>query len=186
MEDNQIVQLYWDRDENAIKYTEQKYGKYCHSIAKNILENSEDAEECVNDTYVSAWNTMPPHKPNILATFLGKITRNIAFNRYKYNKAEKRGGGEIPVILDELGECVAGTDDTEKEMEYRELVNAINAFLESLPKVKRNIFVRRYWYSDSVGSIAKAYGMKENSVSMILKRLRVKLHDYLLERGFEI
>lgn len=186
MEDNQIVQLYWDRNENAIKYTEEKYGNYCKSIAKNIVGNFEDAEECVNDTYINAWNAMPPHKPSILAAFLGKITRNISFNRYKRNKAEKRGNGEMDLILDELSECTAGTNDTEKEIEYQELIKAINEFLVSLSEYKRNIFVCRYWYSDSISSIAKAYGVKENAVSMALGRLRKKLRAYLLERGFEV
>ena len=106
MEDSQIIKLYWDRDQAAIPATSQKYGNYCLSIARNILGNSQDAEECVNDTFLNAWNSMPPHRPNMLSTFLGKITRNLSFNRYKYNHAEKRGNGEIQCVLDELAECV--------------------------------------------------------------------------------
>ena len=111
MDDAQIVQLYWDRNEQAIHATSDKYGNYCTSIAKNILGNQEDAEECVNDTYLNAWNAMPPHRPSILSAFLGKITRNLSFNRYKHNTADKRGGGEIPAVLEELSDLVSGKDD---------------------------------------------------------------------------
>ena len=186
MEDKEIVQLYWDRDVDAISQTSRKYGKYCTSIAKNILGNYEDAEECVNDTYMRAWNSMPNHRPNLLSTFLGKITRNVAFNRYKHNHADKRGGSEIPLILDELSECVSGGNNVEQEIEYKELVSAINSFLGTLSAQKRSIFICRYWYSDSISDIAKQYGLRANSVSMMLVRLRINLQKYLLERGFEV
>lgn len=187
MEDSMIVQLYFDRDESAISRTHEKYGAYCTSIANNILGCAEDAEECVNDTYIKAWNTIPPHRPGVLSTFLGKITRNLSFNKYKQNTAQKRGGSDIPAILDELEECVASTaDNVENEMEYKELVKAIDNFLASLPQEKRNIFVCRYWYNESVAKIAKEYGMKENAVSMVLHRLRAKLKDSLIERGYSV
>jgi RNA polymerase sigma-70 factor (ECF subfamily) len=186
MDDAKIVQLYWDRDEQAIPATADKYGSYCTAIAKNILGNKEDAEECVNDTYLNAWNSMPPHKPNILSTFLGKITRNLSFNRYRHNTADKRGGGELFAVLDELADCVSGKEDTEQEFNRKELVKAIDAFLDTLPRDKRSIFIGRYWYTDSISDIAKQHGMKEGAVSMTLNRLRAKLHDYLLERGFEL
>ena len=156
MDDAQIVQLYWDRNEQAIHATSDKYGNYCTSIAKNILGNQEDAEECVNDTYLNAWNAMPPHRPSILSTFLGKITRNLSFNRYKHNTADKRGGGEMPAFLDRLS-----------------------------PK-KRSIFISRYWYTDSISEIAVRHNMNDGAVSMTLNRIRLKLHNYLLERGFEL
>ena len=186
MEDKEIVQLYWDRDQSAVTQTANKYGKYCTAIAKNILGSHEDAEECVNDTYMNAWNSMPNHRPYVLATFLGKITRNLAFNRYKHNHADKRKGSEIPAVLDELSECVSGTDNVEQELEYKELVKAIDIFLDTLSSKKRSIFVSRYWYSDSISDIAKQYGMKENTVSMMLSRLRRKLQKYLAEKGFEL
>lgn len=110
MEDSRIVELYWKRDADAIPATSEKYGGYCASIAQNILGNEEDAEECVNDTWLGAWNSMPPHRPSVLQAFLGKITRNLSFNRHRRDRAEKRGGGELPLVLDELGECVSGTD----------------------------------------------------------------------------
>lgn len=182
MEDAKIVELYWDRDQSAITQTANKYGKYCLSIAGNILGNHEDAEECVNDTYMQAWNSMPEHRPAVLSTYLGKITRNLSFNRYKYERAKKRGGSEIPEVLDELSGCVAGTANIEMEIEYKELLMAINAFLETLPLKKRSIFVCRYWYAESISDIAKQYGMRENTVSMTLNRLRGKLQKYLVAK----
>lgn len=185
MNDEKIVQLYWNRDEQAIPATAQKYGNYCTSIAKNILGNLEDAEECVNDTYLNAWNSMPPHRPGVLSTFLGKIVRNLSFNRYKYNTADKRGGGELPLVLDELSDLVSGKDDVEQEINRKELVNTIDAFLDSLSPEKRRIFISRYWHTDSISEIALRHGMKDGAVSMTLNRLRLKLRNYLLERGFE-
>lgn len=184
MEDAQIVQLYWDRNEEAIPVTAQKYGSYCTAIAQNILGSYEGAEECVNDTYLNAWNTMPPHKPSILATFLGKITRNLSFNRYKHNTAQKRGGGELPAVLDELSSCVSGKDDVEHGIIQKELVLAINDFLSTLPSEKRKLFVCRYWYADSLASIADRFGMTQGAVAMTLNRLRRKLYNYLSDRGF--
>lgn len=186
MDDAKIVQLYWDRNEQAIPVTADKYGSYCSSIAKNILGNKEDAEECVNDTYMSAWNSMPPHRPSILSVFLGKIVRNLSFNRYKYNTAGKRGGGELPMVLEELSDLVSGKDDVEQAFDQKELTKAIDTFLDSLSPEKRSIFISRYWYTDSVSEIAVRYGMKEGAVSITLNRLRLKLHNYLLERGFEL
>ena len=186
MDDAKIVQLYWDRNEQAISVTANKYGNYCTSIAINILGNREDAEECVNDTYMNAWNSMPPHRPNILSTFLGKIVRNLSFNRYKHNTADKRGGGELPVVLDELSDLVSGKDDVEQESEHKELVKSIDAFLDTLSPEKRSVFISRYWYTDSISEIAVRHGMNDGAVSMTLNRLRLKLHNYLLERDFEL
>lgn len=186
MEDNEIIQLYLDRNEQAITETAAKYGNYCSSIAKNILKNWEDAEECVNDTYLKAWNVIPPNRPTMFKAFLGRITRNLSFNLYKKMNADKRGNGQIAVVLDELAECVSGSSDPYREFDKTELLNAINTFLEKLPQDKRIMFVCRYWYSDSVTDIAKRCGMSENSVSVSLNRLRKRLHNYLLERGFEL
>lgn len=186
MDDAKIVQLYWDRNEQAIPATANKYGNYCTLIAKNILGNHEDAEECVNDTYLNAWNSMPPHRPSILSTFLGKITRNLSLNRYKHNTADKRGGGELPVVLDEISNLVSGKDDVEREFNSKELIKAIDTFLGTLPLEKRVMFIRRYWYFDSISDIAYRFGMTENNISVTLNRLRLKLHNYLLERGFEL
>lgn len=186
MDDNDIIQLYWDRDGQAIHMTAEKYGRYCKSIAKNILNQNEDAEECVNDTYWNAWNAMPTHWPEQLSTFLGKITRNLAFNRYQHDRAEKRGGGEIALVLDELADCVSGDDDVEQIIDRRELARAVSAFVRGLPPEKRSLFVRRYWYADSVSEIAKDCGMLQGTVSKTLGRTRKQLRAYLTERGFAL
>lgn len=186
MDDAKIVQLYWDRNEQAIPATADKYGNYCASIARNILGNKEDAEECVNDTYLNAWNSMPPHRPGILSAFLGKITRNLSFNRYRHNTADKRGGGELPAVLEELSDLVSGKDDVEQILDQKELTKAIDTFLDGLSPEKRSIFISRYWHTDSISEIAVRHGMRDGAVSMTLNRLRLKLHNYLLERGFEL
>lgn len=186
MDDSRIIELYWGRDQRAIPATAEKYGGYCMSIARNILENQEDAEECVNDTWLGAWNSMPPHRPGMLSTFLGKITRNLSFNCRRRSSAEKRGGGELPLVLDELGECVSGRDSVEGEVDRKELLNAINEFLDELSAEKRAVFVCRYWYADSVGDIARRFGMTEGHVSMTLTRLRRKLCEHLAKGGFEL
>ena len=186
MDDAKIVQFYFDRNEQAIPATADKYGNYCKSIANNILGNHQDADECINDTYLNTWSTIPPHRPKMLSTFLGKIVRNLSFNRYKHNTAGKRGGGELPAVLDELASCVSGNDDVEQAYEYKELVKDTNDFLSTLPVHKRNIFVCRYWYTDSVADIAARYNMSYAAVSMELTRLRTKFHNYLIGRGYEL
>lgn len=187
MDDAKIVQLYRDRNEQAISATASKYGNYCASIAESILGNHEDAEECVNDTYLSAWNSIPPHRPSSLSAFLGKIVRNLSIKRYRYNTADKRGGGQAAVVLDEIAELVSDADDSvAQEVERRELIKAIDTFLGTQSAEKRGIFVRRYWYFDSISDIAARFEMTENNVSVTLKRVRFKLNNYLLERGFEL
>lgn len=140
MDDANIVQLYWDRNEQAIPATADKYGNYCTSIAVSMLGSKEDAEECVNDTYLKAWNSIPPHRPSILSAFLGKIVRNLAFNRYKYNTAGKRSGREVTVVLDEIAEFVSDTDSVEQEVNRKELIRAIDDFLDKLSFNKKSIF----------------------------------------------
>ena len=186
MEDEKIIELYWGRDRDAITETEKKYGGFCFAIAKNILQCREDAEECVNDTYFKTWNSIPYARPKLLSAFLGKITRNIAFSRYRSENADKRGGGEIMLVLDELSEIVSGENNVEKAFELSELTGAINAFLNGLSAEKRGIFVRRYWHCDSIKVIAERYKMTEPSVAMSLMRLRSKLKVFLTERGFEV
>ena len=186
MDDTEIIRLYWDRDERAIPATAQKYGHYCSSIARNILGSNEDAEECVNDTYLKAWHAMPPHRPMVLSAFLGKITRNLALNRYRHDSAGKRGGGERVVVLDEIGEMVSDKDNVEQQLDRKELLKAIDEFLDGLPEGKRKIFVCRYWYFESIPDLAHRFGMTENHVSVTLSRLRRRLNKYLSERGFEL
>jgi len=186
MDDAAIIGLYWERDERAIPATADKYGAYCTAIARNILGSREDAEECVSDTYLKAWESMPPQRPNVLSSFLGKIVRNLSLNRYRHNTAEKRGGGELPAVLDELNELVSGSSDTERELYLKELVHTVDGFLGTLSPQKRSIFISRYWHTDSVSDIALRHGMKSGAVSMTLARLRKRLHGYLTERGFEL
>lgn len=152
----------------------------------NIPGNKQDAEECVNDTYLSTWNSVPPHRPNNLRAFLGKITRNLSFNRYKYNRTGKRGGGELSMVLQELSDLVSGKDDVEQAFDQKELTKAIDTFLDRLSPKKRSIFISRYWYTDSISGIAVRHNMNDGAVSMTLSRIRLKLHDFLSERGFEL
>ena len=186
MLDSQIVQLYWDRDERAIPETAAVYGGYCYTIAHNILGSTQDAEECVNDTWLHTWNSIPPHRPNILSPFLGRITRNLALHLFERNRAKKRGGSEIGLVFEELAECVSGSESAEQAADERELKQAINAFLAELPAKKRKIFVRRYWYADSIAQIAARMDMSETSISVTLYRLRAALRQYLEERGFAV
>ncbi len=140
MDDQMIILLYWKRDEKAIAETEAKYGDYCYSIAYRILDNNEDAEESVNDTYNAAWNSMPPHRPSVLSSFLGKITRRIAIDKFRYRTAQKRGGGEMPLALDELLDCVASDEAIDKELERQRLSDIINRFVLSLPTAEKRCF----------------------------------------------
>lgn len=186
MEDKEIVRLFWNREEQAISVTAEKYGAYCKVIAINILGNREDAGECVNDTFLNAWNSIPPARPENLATYLGKLTRNLALNQYYKNRAQKRGAGQFAVVLEELEEVVSHKENPETAFEEQELRSAINAFLAMLPMEKRNLFLCRYYYADSITAIAEHFKMTENNVSVSLNRIRKKLHKYLTERGFEL
>lgn len=179
MEDQEIVELYWRRSENAISETAAKYGGYCYSIAYNILKNNEDSEESVSDTYIAAWNAIPPRRPSILSTFLGKITRRIAIDRWRSRNRVKRGGGEIDLALEELEDCIADSQTVEKAFERKQLSSLFNRFLEELPEVERNVFLCRYWYVDSVSDIANHFGFSGSKVTSMLHRTRKKLRAVL-------
>lgn len=183
MEDKDIVELYWKRDEQAIKETKIMYGRYCHSIAYNILHNNEDAEECVNDTYMGAWNSMPPHKPELLSAFLGRITRNISLKKWRAGTADKRGGGEMALTLDELQECVPASNDVHESIEVKALANIIDTFLRSIPENERRVFICRYWYMDSIADICEQFGFGQSKVKMMLLRTREKLLKELVKEG---
>lgn len=185
MSDETILELYFRRDESAIEKTREKFGSYIKMISKNILGNEEDTEECVYDTYLRAWNSIPPKRPENLATYLGKIVRNLSLDRYRRNNAEKRGSGGAEAILDELSECVSGNSDVESEMYRKELAQAINDFLDTLTDEHSKLFVCRYWYAMPVQEIAKRFRMREGNVSVTLNRIRKKLRTFLLERGFD-
>lgn len=186
MEDFEIVELYWDRDENAIAQTDAKYGKYCRKIAYSILYDREDTEESVNDTYLQTWNSLPPHRPERLSTYLGKICRNISINLYEKLTAEKRGGHEADACLDEMAEVVGRSSDVEEQLDLSLLTDTINAFLKRCDKQARIVFVQRYWYMIPVKQIAKENHMSESNVKMTLLRTREKLRDYLEEEGYSV
>lgn len=186
MDDGQIVNLYWERCEDAITETDHKYGKYCYSIAYNILHNKEDSEECVNDTYMRTWKAIPPQKPKRLAAFLGKITRNLSLNRYEKYTAAKRGHGQMALALEEIKETIPSGNNVEAASELMELAEILNDFLSKMSTRKRKVFMRRYWYFSSVQEIAKDYGISESSVKMILLRARNDLKEVLEKEGISI
>ena len=185
LEDLKIVQLYWERSESAIEQTQSKYGRYCHHIAYSILASNEDAEECVNDTYLKAWNSMPPHRPQKLQTFLGKITRNLAFDRYDRMTAAKRSQ-RLEVAFDEISECLPDIISDMGQADENTLSEAINGFLASLSKRDRMIFMRRYWYLCTITEIAKGMGMSESNVKVSLMRTRKLFREYLEKEGIVI
>lgn len=186
MDDNKIVDLFWARSENAVAEAEKKYARYCHSISFAILRSDEDAEECVNDTFERAWRAIPPARPQNLSAFLGKITRNLSLDRYEKYNAEKRGAGQIPLVLDELAECLPDTDSGENFADELAFKDLLNNFLRSLPAEKRKIFVRRYWYLSSIKEIAADFNLGESKVKMTLLRTRSELKEFLKKEGFEI
>ena len=179
MDDQAIVELYWNRSDRALTETATKYGAYCYSIAYNILTNREDAEESVSDAYLAAWSTIPPKRPVILSTFLGKLTRRIAIDRLRKRTADKRGGGETDLVLEELENCIAGNQDVENHYIRKELASAINEFLDALTQTERNVFLCRYWYLDSVADIASYFGFSQSKVASMLHRMRRKLRAQL-------
>lgn len=183
MEDRSIIDLYWARQEQAIVETERKYGSYCRTIAENILKNRQDAEECVNDTWLRAWNVMPPQRPSILSAFLGRITRNLSLDYYKALHTDKRGSGQLPLILEELSECLSDGKTTEELAEAAELSRIVDRFLRTLPEKEYCIFLRRYWYADTTLEIARRCRMSEGTVKSTLHRTRSKLRTYLEQEG---
>lgn len=185
MEDANILDLYWKRDEQAIVQTDQKYGRYCHFIAYQILTDEFVAEEVVNDTYLNVWNSVPPHYPDPLKPYVGTLSRRLSLDRVDYQNAQKRGGGQLPLVLDELAECVSGkpTEDLDQRIALRE---ALNGFLRTLSPMTRNIFLRRYWYTQSVAEIAQEFAMKESAIAMQLLRTRKKLRQYLEKEGIDV
>ena len=181
MEDFQIVDLFWAREEQALVETEQKYGPYCRTVSWNILRNLQDVEECVNDTWMNAWNAMPPQRPFVLRAFLGKITRNLSLKVYEKRHAQKRGGGQVPAVLNELEDCLS--DGPELRLETTELSRFLDQFVRELPRKDGMIFIRRYWYLDSVADIARRYQLASGTVKSSLYRSRGKLRTRLEQEG---
>lgn len=185
MTDQTIIELFWQRSEEAIRSTAQKYGAYLMKIAMNILSHYEESEECVSDTYFTAWNQIPPTRPQRLLPYLGRITRCLALNRYDYLTAQKRNS-ELTLQLSELEECLSGTDSPELQYESGELAGAISAFLRTQSADARNIFIRRYWFSDSIALIADRFQISESKVKTTLFRTRNRLRKYLEGEGYRI
>ena len=182
MDDERIVDLYWKRDETAINETKAKYGNYCYSIAYNILKNYEDAEECENDTYLEAWRTIPPQKPKILSAYLGTITRRKSIDKWRRKTADKRDG-EIQLSLQEFEYYLSDDKSINDEIIAEEMAKKISEFLRTLPEKECNVFLRRYWYFDSITEICNRYGYGQSKVKMMLKRTREKLFSYLEKEG---
>lgn len=182
LSDGEIVSLFFERDEKALAAVSRKYGNYCGTVVRSILKDPQDAEECLNDTWLKAWESIPPEKPHNLGGFLMKLAKNISLNRYKQSHAQKRGGGELPLVLDELAECVPDTNNIERVFEQKLLTSAVNEFLRTLSAEKRDIFVLRYWYCLPVAEIAHKVGTSRNNVSVILMRTRRGLTEYLKQK----
>ena len=183
MLDSQIVELYWQRDESAISQTDTKYGGLCRSISNNILRSYDESEECVNDSYLSAWNSMPTERPERLGAYMGKIVRNISISRLRQKTADKRGGGEYPICLEELRDCAGRGQGPERELELTELTEHIDKFLAGLKEQERDIFVSRYWYMAPVDEIAERAGFSYSKTASLLHRTRKKLELYLRREG---
>lgn len=185
MEDQEIIDLYLRRSENAISQTDIKYGKHCRRLSMNILSCPEDAEECVNDTYLTAWNTIPPQHPVSLCAFISSITRNLALKKYAYISAGKRNP-EVTVSFSELEDCVSGKDTVEEAAENGRIGRAVSDFLRTLSHESRNVFLRRYWYFDSIAAIAQRFGISESKAASMLWRTRRKLRAYLQREGIDL
>ena len=184
MEDQQIIDLYFKRSEDAIIQTDAKYGGLCYSIAYNILSCREDSEESVSDTYMKAWNQIPPTRPRCFPAFLGKIVRCISINRWEAAQAQKRGGGQIPLALEELRDCVDGRSNVEASCESKEMIGVYRHFLESLPQQQKLIFLRRYYFLDPIAGIAADFGFSQSKVNSMLHRLREKLRMQMQKEGY--
>ena len=184
MDDNRIVDLYWQRDEHAIEATAAKYGPYCMKISQNILSDRADSEENVNDTYLHAWNAMPPQRPAILQAFLGKLARNLALNRYKAKNTQKRQSDALALSLDELSDCAPALSSPDDEAMAAELGRSISAFLRTQSADARVMFVRRYFYCDSITEISSRFGCGESRVKTTLLRTRSRLKQHLTKEGY--
>ena len=186
MKDQEIVGLYWDRNEDAIQQTQMKYEAYLSKVAYNILADFEDSKECVNDTYLAAWNSMPTNRPNNLATYLGKIIRQISIDVFRKKHREKRYSSEYAISLDELGDSFSDGTTPEQELDAKLLDEAINRFVSALPEMTQRAFVGRYYYFDALKDIASYCGMTESKVKILLFRTRQKLKLYLKKEGYEV
>lgn len=186
MDDQNLIELYWQRSETAIAETATKYGNYCYRIAFNVLANNEDSEECVSDTYFKVWESIPPTKPNRFSAFIGKITRHLAINRFEYLTAAKRGGSQVILALEELSDCIPDHNTPAKIVDDKELAFAINKFLHTLPVESRVIFLQRYWGLMPIKDIAEIHEITESKTKMSLMRTRKKFKEFLGKEGIAI
>ena len=186
MGDDEIVALYWQRDEAAIEETQRKYGRYLNKIAYNVLADSGDCEEVVNDACLKAWNAIPPHRPAVLGTFLGKIARQLSIDRFRTRNRAKRQGSEYSLSLSELGECVSGGDATQRAVDGHLLAEAVSSYLRTLPEQARHTFVGRYYYMDPLKEVAAYCGMSEAKAKSLLYRTRQGLKAHLKQEGFDL
>lgn len=186
MNDKEIVELFFKRSEKAIDAVMDKYHGYCRKIAVSVLGSEQDSEDCVNDTLYKVWNSIPPHKPQNLKGFIGKLARGCALDMRRRNNADKRGRGEVPLVYEELSEVISDSSNAESAVEYGELVGAVNAFLKTLSKEKRSIFVQRYTLFEEIPRIAQEHGVTENYIRVTLNRTRTKLKKFLKERGYDL
>ena len=183
MDDQEILRLFWDRSERAVRETETKYGGYCAAIARNILSDEEDVRETVNDVWLGAWSSIPPHRPEQLSGYLAKLTRNLCLKRRRDDSRQKRGGGESDLAYEELADCLIGPSDPQSQLEGRELADWLGRFLRSLPDTERRVFLSRYWYFDSIDAIARRFGFSDSKVKSMLHRTRARLRRELKKEG---
>lgn len=186
MNDNKIIELFFARDPQAVQAAKDTYGGYCAYIAGNLLQNQMDQEECLNDTWLRAWNAIPPARPEKLGPFLGKITRNLALNRIRREQTQKRGGGMVQVAVDELAECIPSGGDAFEALEEKQLAQVLNCFLKGLPQEKRVAFVLRYYYGTSITNIAGQLRCSESRVKSMLHRTRKQLRAVLEQEGIDL
>lgn len=183
MDDELILELYFARDQQAVRETEDKYGAYCQRISQRILGSRDDAEECVNDTWLQTWNTIPPQRPRCFSAFLGRITRNLSLDRWESRQAQKRGGGQTAVLLSELRDCLPSRESPERQLEQRELGEILTCWLSQQPQKNRVAFVRRYWYADTLAETAERIGCTTGAAKAMLHRMRRSLRTYLEKEG---
>ena len=186
MDDDKIIELFWERSEDAVRETEAKYGRYMLSVASNVLVDEQDRQECVNDALLAAWNAIPPARPPALKLFLARVTRNIAVSKWRLLTAEKRGGGQAAAVLDELAELSDGRDFAQEIADSAALSQTLSSFLRSKDKTERTVFIKRYWLFMPVRDIAKSTGLSESSVKVMLHRSRSELRKLLEKEGFEL
>lgn len=185
MNDSQIVDLFFERSEQAIVELSNKYGKVCNKISSNILKNTLDVEECVNDAYLGVWNSIPPQRPSPLLTYVCRIVRNLSIKKYHSNTAVKRNS-YYDIVFEELEDCIPSLNSVDREYNSKELAEIIDGFLDTLEKDNRVMFVRRYWFSDSLKEIAKMFEITEHNAAVRLSRIRVRMKKYLIKKGVEL